>query len=240
MNKIKAVICDIEGTTTSISFVKDVLFKIAAEESKSFLMNNYDELKYLIDQLHNLALEEKFEIRNDTSSKVEHVNAVDHYIQHLIKTDRKVSMLKELQGKIWRHAYESNLIKGHVYDDVKRNFKKWTDKDLKIYIYSSGSVEAQKLIFGYSIAGDMCKYLSGYFDTRVGHKQEKKSYENILDNINLKGEEALFLSDIQNEVIADRNANISCILLDRPGNAALSEKVRSEFRVVKNFDEIEI
>lgn len=236
---IKAIICDIEGTTTSISFVKDILFKIAAEKSKIFLSENFDELKTIIDELYNLSLEDNFKLKHDSSNREKYVEAIDEYVQHLINTDRKGKPLKDLQGKIWRYAYENNLIKGHVYDDVAMNFKKWTEKGLKLYIYSSGSVEAQKLIFGYSLSGDLTPYLSGYFDTNVGLKQKAASYQNILDAIKLKGENVLFLSDIPNEVFAARTAKINSILLDRPGNASISEEIRAQFKVVKNFDEIE-
>lgn len=240
MENIKAIVCDIEGTTTSISFVKDVLFKIAGEKSQSYLRENFFELESLIAELDQLSKSDNYELKHDESDREKYIEAIDEYVQHLIKSDRKVKPLKELQGKIWKSAYEAGLIKGHVFCDVSVRFKKWVEKGLKIYIYSSGSVEAQKLIFGYSVAGDLCQHLSGYFDTTIGHKQDSASYQNILDSIKFNGEEVLFLSDIPNEVIAARAAKINCILLDRPGNAPLPQKIQEQFKVVKNFDEIEL
>lgn len=231
---VKAILCDIEGTTTSISFVKDVLFKIAAEECEGFLNENKDnaEIREIIDELFR-------ESGNDNKDCENKIEIVTQYVQQLIKADKKVKSLKLLQGKIWKNAYEKGLVKGHVYDDVPVNFQKWTEQGFKIYIYSSGSVEAQKLIFSYSSHGNLCNYLSGYFDTTVGHKQESTSYQNILNEIGFKGEDVLFLSDIPQELYAASSVGISCIILDRPNNPT---QITSEikFKVAKDFNEIEI
>lgn len=244
MINLKAVICDIEGTTTSISFVKDVLFTIASEKCQEFLMENYEdvEIKVIIEDLYQQSIMDETPILNYANEERDTiVKGVTKYVQQLIKSDRKIKALKALQGKIWTHFYGAGLIKGHVYDDVKENFIKWVAKGLKIYIYSSGSVEAQKLIFGYSTHGDLTEFLSGYFDTNVGHKQEAQSYQNILKAVNLKGEDVLFLSDIPNELIAADAVGINCIILDRPNNPTeLSEEITKKFKVTKTFNEIQI
>jgi enolase-phosphatase E1 len=235
---LKAILCDIEGTTTSISFVKDVLFKIASDECHNFLNANFDdpEIQKIIAELLKESGNENCE-----DSKEKKVQVTTDYVQQLIKADKKVKSLKLLQGKIWKNAYEKGLVKGHVYDDVLSNFKRWTEKGYKIFIYSSGSVEAQKLIFSYSTHGNLCEYLSGYFDTNVGHKQEEASYQNILNEIGLKGEEVLFLSDIPAELDAAFSVSISCILLDRPNNPTkITNEIKQKFKVAKDFDEIEI
>lgn len=243
MENIKAIICDIEGTTTSISFVKDVLFKIAAEQCQEYLKTNFNnaEIQEIIKELCQQSIIDGTAIETNENDRQNYIESVNDYIQQLIKSDRKIKALKSLQGKIWREAYKSGIIKGHVFEDVKENFEKWTEKGLRIYIYSSGSVQAQKLIFRYSTSGDLCEYISGYFDTNFGHKQEASSYQSILKSIELKGENALFLSDIPNEVIAADAVKIKCIILDRPNNPTeLSEEIRKKFKVVKNFNEIEI
>lgn len=240
--KLKAIICDIEGTTTNVSFVKNILFNIASEKCQEFLMENFAdaEIKEIIDGLYQQSVADEIPILKHVDSE-KFIEDVTKYVKELIKSDRKIKALKLLQGKIWSNAYESGLIKGHVFDDVKENFMKWIEKGLKIYIYSSGSVEAQKLIFGYSTHGDLNVFLSGYFDTNVGHKQEAPSYQNILDAIELKGENVLFLSDIPNEVIAADAVGINCIILDRPNNPIeLSEEIRKKFKVIKTFNEIHI
>lgn len=239
---MESIICDIEGTTTSISFVKDVLFKIASEKCQEYLTVHFDEVEIqeIIEELYQHSIADGRAI-NKNDDKLKYVEAINDYVQNLIKNDRKVKPLKQLQGKIWKDSYQAGIIKGHVYDDVKENFDKWTKKGLKIYIYSSGSVEAQKLIFGFSTHGNLCEYLSGYFDTTIGHKQESTSYQNILDAIQLKGEKVLFLSDIPNEVIAANAVGINCIILDRPNNpTTLSAELRAKFKVVNTFNEIEI
>jgi enolase-phosphatase E1 len=233
---IKAILCDIEGTTTSISFVKDVLFKIAADQCENFLKDNFDkaEIKEIIDDLYR----ESGSNDKDCENKIE---IVTKYVQQLIKADKKVKALKLLQGKIWKNAYEKGLIQGHVYDDVPVNFKKWTEQGLKIYIYSSGSVQAQELIFTFSSHGNLIKYLSGYFDTNVGHKQESVSYQNILNEIGFKAEDVLFLSDIPQEIFAASSVGISCIILDRPNNPTeITNEIKEKFKVAKDFDAIEI
>lgn len=133
------------------------------------------------------------------------------------------------------------IILGHLYEDVPLNFKKWVEGGLKIYIYSSGSVEAQKLLFGHSEYGDMRSYISGHFDTNIGLKQDVQSYKNIVKELNEKPEDILFLSDIPNEVIAACDAGMKAIIIDRPNNPTeLGEEVRKRFAIVKAFDEIDV
>lgn len=152
--------------------------------------------------------------------------------------DRKSTELKQLQGLIWKKAYEDSVVKGHVYDDVARNFEEWTTLGHKLYIYSSGSVAAQKLIFKYSIAGDLQKYISGYYDTTIGSKVSEQSYLNILNDIGARGDEVLFLSDMVLEVQAAHNVGINVIVLDRKDSPTLSHDTRKRFKVLQTFDEI--
>jgi enolase-phosphatase E1 len=234
---ITAIICDIEGTTTSISFVKDILFPHAYENCEKFLDDHYDEpeIQEILTDLANL--EGSHIVKSD--DKIVNIKNFTKLIQTLIAEDKKVKPLKQLQGKIWKQAFESHAIKGHVYEDVARNFQKWTESGIKIFIYSSGSVEAQKLLFGHSQDGDLTKYLSGYFDTNVGHKQEQASYENILREIKVDAGRVLFLSDIYGEVEAASEAGINCIILVRPGNYALTSAEQEKFTQTPNFDSIQ-
>lgn len=130
---------------------------------------------------------------------------------------------------------------GHLYEDVPRNFKKWVDDGRKIFIYSSGSVEAQKLLFANSEHGNMLEFISGHFDTNVGHKQESQSYKNIVDELKGPAGNILFLSDIPNEVSAAEEAGMKVVILDRPNNPTeLNSEIRKRFKIVNTFDEIEI
>lgn len=229
------------GTTTSISFVKDVLFTYAYRNCAKYLENNYgdDETQAIISELvkQSEADGKKIQI---TDSKSSNIQLITDYVRELITKDVKVKPLKELQGKIWRQAYESSEIHGHVFDDVLKNFQKWTSMGIKIFIYSSGSVEAQKLLFSHSKDGDLTQYLSGYFDTSIGGKTEARSYTNILNVIDLKGENVLFLSDILGEVFAAKSAGIYCHVLMRPGNKPITNDEVNCFKMVNNFDEIQV
>ncbi|CRK97600.1 CLUMA_CG010986, isoform A [Clunio marinus] len=237
---VKFILIDIEGTTTDIAFVKDVLFPYASDNCKEFLNKLFDEpdVKEIVRDLCKLSEEDGNPIQKSTN-KHEFINSIVDNVKNQIKADRKTKELKNLQGKIWKEAFESGAIKGHLYDDVPRNFEKWVNQGFELYIYSSGSVEAQKLLFKYSKYGNMLKYLSGHFDTNVGHKQETQSYKNITKELQAKAEEILFLSDIPNEVIAAEEAGMKVTILDRPNNPLiLSQDNRKNFQVVQNFDEI--
>lgn len=241
----KSIICDIEGTTTSISFVKDTLFPYALKNVEDYLKKNWNEdaTKTVVAALREQAEEDK-------KAEVEGVVSIpagdsEDIIADIVKNvewqmsqDRKTGSLKTLQGLVWATGYKDGTIKGHVYDDVQKSFEKWTECGRKIYIYSSGSVDAQKLLFENSEQGDLLKYLAGHYDTKIGAKREKDSYESILKNIEVTAEEALFLTDVFAEAKAANEAGLNVVLLDRPGNTELSEDERKEFPVIKTFTDL--
>jgi enolase-phosphatase E1 len=135
-------------------------------------------------------------------------------LERWIDEDRKVTPLKSIQGLIWRKGYEAGELKGHVYPDAPACLRQWHQRGLKLYVYSSGSVEAQKLIFGHTEYGDLTPLFSGYFDTRVGAKKEAQSYKTILLDTGLSGGDMLFLSDVGEELDAARAAGMkTCQLL---------------------------
>lgn len=238
-NDIKALLLDIEGTTSDILFVKNVLFPYARDNCRSFLYQYFDdpEIRKIVDDLVTLSeLDGRPIITSD--NREEFIDSIVSNVHWQISEDRKTRELKNLQGKIWKIAFESGEICGHVYEDVPRKLKEWTDKNLKVYIYSSGSVEAQKLLFGHSEYGNLLEFLSGHFDTNVGHKQEVKSYQNIAEAINLPAEQILFLSDIPNEIIAANSAGMMTTILIRPNNAEISDEIKSQYKTAINFDEI--
>ena len=164
-------------------------------------------------------------------------NNLDVITQQLIQwidEDKKITPLKALQGMIWKAGYETGDFKGHVYEDVKSNLVKWHDAELKIYVYSSGSVEAQKLIFGYSEEGDLTELFSGYFDTQIGNKREASSYKNIIAKIGVNANEILFLSDIEEELDAAREAGINTLQVVREDTVpSLKHPVARNFNDIK-------
>ena len=189
----KAVLCDIEGTTTSLSFAHDVLCPLSRKEMPAFVRDHWNDpaLRPIFDRLGKQSPEEVIE-----------------QLQSWIDADKKEGTLKEIQGKIWRKSFEEGAIRAHVYPDVPRKWKEWKARRIRIYIFSSGSVEAQKLLFRYSEAGDLTPLLDGYFDTTMGPKKEAESYIKIAKTTGLKPVEILFLSDVSAELDAAREAGM--------------------------------
>ncbi|XP_074659909.1 enolase-phosphatase E1-like [Tubulanus polymorphus] len=244
---VKVVLLDIEGTTTPITFVKEKLFPYVKENVEEYLNTHYDEdechedIKVLREQ----ALKDEKEevegvvtIPNKDSEKDEIIKKAVENILWQMSLDRKTTGLKQLQGHIWRHAYKSGNIKSPVYEDVSDAMKKLTKTDRKVYIYSSGSVEAQKLIYRYSDQGDLTEYLSGHFDTKIGAKGDKESYTKIVEEIDCKPEEALFLTDIPKECKAALEAGLKACVVIRPGNAELTEDEKKTYNQISSFAEL--
>ncbi|NOT80966.1 MAG: acireductone synthase [Bacteriovoracaceae bacterium] len=206
---MKFILTDIEGTTTSISFVHDELFPYSKERMSEFLKQNYEKPEVIkcIDQVKDTVLNEQ----NKMMTNIE----VSEQLIEWINLDRKHPALKELQGLIWEKGYESGEIKGHVYEDVMPALKKWKDNGITLAIYSSGSVKAQKLLFQYSTKGNLLSFFSHQFDTAVGNKREVSSYKKIATELNCLASDILFLSDIKEELDAAREAGMKTIQLVR-------------------------
>ncbi len=226
---IKYILTDIEGTTTDISFVHKILFPYAAQKLPNFVRAHATELVVAecILETQQTLLEEK-----DEDADVEQVIEV---LLNWIQEDRKHVALKKLQGMIWREGYETGAFKGHVYPDVVPQLENWRMQGTRIGIYSSGSVEAQKLLFGCSEYGDLTYLFNHYFDTKVGHKKEVESYQNIAITLKLQPNQILFLSDVEAELDAAKEAGIQTVQLVREGTQT-SQKHNS----VKNFEEIKV
>ena len=224
---MKYILTDIEGTTTSISFVHEVLFPFSKDRLKTFVNLHLDkkEIQEIITQTKKTVLEEK---REDISTE----EACD-YLLHCIKTDRKHSALKNLQGLIWEEGYNSGEIKGHIYEDVPKALQKWKEAGLLMGVYSSGSVKAQHLIFEYSEKGNLRPYFSNHFDTKVGHKRERESYDTIAIKLELNPAEILFLSDIKEELDAARSAGMKTTQLIRKDDVIIGDHP-----VARNFTEV--
>ncbi len=210
--KYKALLTDIEGTTTSIHFVHDELFPLAKRELPDFLHRHSEQV---IPQLENL----REKIARDTKRAIEsvHTDDVIALLLSYIAQDKKDTDLKVIQGKIWRHAYESEKVKGHLYEEVPGALKKLHARSIILAVYSSGSVEAQQLLFKYSTAGDLSSLFSHYFDTKIGMKKEKESYERIARFMEIEPHDILFLSDVEAELDAAAEAGFQALQVIRPG-----------------------
>ena len=221
---IRAIVTDIEGTTSAISFVHDVLFPYATRELPAFVRDNEgitDVAELLDDARH-----EAGEPGADTERVIEILLA-------WIAEDRKATPLKALQGHVWRHGYERGDFTGHVYDDAADRLRRWSVSGLALYVYSSGSTGAQKLLFGYSDAGDLRPLFSGYFDTRIGHKKDAESYLRITREIGIPADEILFLSDVAEELDAARDAGMQTCQLVRDDGVSIGSHP-----IARDFDEV--
>lgn len=203
---IKAIVTDIEGTTTPIAFVHEVLFPYARERLAVFCAEHQR------DPMVAAALEAVRAEEGKPSLTLDETVAV---LFRWMDEDRKAGPLKTLQGMIWKAGYMEGVLKGQVYEDAAALLLCWQSQDRKLYVYSSGSVAAQKLIFGYSDKGDLRPLFSGYFDTAVGPKVSAESYAAIARAIDLPPAEILFLTDAPAEVAAARAAGLRVARIDR-------------------------
>lgn len=220
---IKAVLTDIEGTTSAVSFVYDVLFPYARKALPGFIEAH----QARPDVAKHLAA-----VRTEAGEPCASVSRIGDILLGWMAEDRKATALKALQGMVWQQGYEAGELKGHVYPDAVTALRHWHDQGYALYVYSSGSIQAQKLIFGCSEAGDLTGLFSGYFDTTSGPKREATSYERIAGAIGLPAHQVVFLSDVVQELDAAGQAGMqTCgIARDNPMNA--------QHTVVSSFSEI--
>ncbi|KAL9444070.1 hypothetical protein AB3S75_017281 [Citrus x aurantiifolia] len=242
----RCIVLDIEGITTPISFVSEVLSPYARDNVGKHLSVTYDtaetqdDIKLLRSQVEDdlkQGVAGAVPIPPRDAGKEEVIAALVANVDAMIKADRKITALKQLQGHIWRTGFESNELEGEVFDDVPEALEKWHSLGTKVYIYSSGSRLAQRLIFGNSNYGDLRKYLSGFFDTAVGNKRETRSYVEITNSLGVdKPSEILFVTDVYQEATAAKAAGLEVVISIRPGNGPLPEN--HGFKTINSFAEI--
>lgn len=220
-----AILLDIEGTTTPVEFVYEVLFPFARLHVGEFLQQRYqsDAVRADINAL-------KAELRADAESghgppdwradsDESEAESATRYVYWLMDQDRKSSALKSLQGKIWEGGYMSGRLRGQVYPDVLPAFARWRGQGRAIHIFSSGSVLAQKLLFAHTTEGDLTNHIGGYFDIiTAGAKTSAASYKSISTKIGSHASEVLFVSDVAAELDAARDAGMQTLLCVRSGS----------------------
>lgn len=209
---IKAILTDIEGTTSAVSFVFDVLFPYAATHLPDFVRQHATRAD-VAEQLQA--------VRQDSGETAADVERVIEILLGWIAEDRKATPLKALQGMVWEQGYQAGQLKGHVYPDAVEALQRWHQQGYELYVYSSGSIQAQKLIFGCSDAGDLSGLFSGYFDTTSGPKREEQSYRRISQAMACPAAQVLFLSDIVQELDAAKAAGMATCGLVRDGGELL-------------------
>jgi enolase-phosphatase E1 len=197
----RAILTDIEGTTSSIAFVAETLFPYARDHLPAYVAAHEAELAPIL-----------ADVPGDPVAT----------LLAWIDEDRKATSLKEIQGRIWAEGYAAGAFRGHVYADAAAALRRWHAEGIGLYVYSSGSIAAQKLIFGHSDQGDLTPLFSGWFDTTSGAKREAASYARIAEAIGLPPGEILFLSDVTAETDAAESAGLRTCLVSRDGGPGIA------------------
>ena len=224
---IRAIVTDIEGTTTSLAFVQDVLFPYADQNMERFIREHASETE-VAEQIAAVCAEA------GNGLQASDLEGVIQQLRAWIAADQKITPLKTLQGMLWEHGYRQGDFTGHVYPDAAEYLRRWHAEGIRLYVYSSGSVHAQKLLFGYSDAGDLTPLFSDYFDTRIGHKREVSAYQHIVSSIGLPAPDILFLSDIHAELDAAAAAGMQtcCLIRENQSQEGLQHRWATRFDAI--------
>jgi enolase-phosphatase E1 len=226
---MRYILTDIEGTTSSVSFVYDGLYPYFMQNIRSFLAIHSSRTDLLgpVADVRDTVLREEAKLipQEDVAST----------LIEWTENDRKHGALKAIQGAVWRLAYEKGEIRGHIYEDVPPALERWKQSGLSMGVYSSGSVEAQKLIFAFSVLGDLEHFFSDHFDTGTGPKREAPSYSKIRQKLGIPADEILFLSDTEAELDAAGKAGFFTTQLVREGT-----RPGKRHRVAHDFSEIQL
>jgi len=226
LDGIHWILTDIEGTTTEVSFVYDILFPYFRSHMDEWKTMDSDQMNQVLEQTRVLVLEEQ-------SINLSNKEAIFDQLRQWSIEDRKVTPLKTFQGMVWEQGFKSGAIKGHMYPDVKPALERWAKMGMKLAIFSSGSIAAQKQLFGFSTEGDLTPYFSAYFDTTTGMKRDEQTYHLIAQQLHTSANSVLFLSDIPQELEAANAAGMRTLQLVRPGTQANWSSCVSDFSEIQ-------
>lgn len=239
---IQTVVLDIEGTTTPITFVYDVLFPFARSALRSYLRDHLDAPE-LREPLRRLQEEWTQDTERGAAPPAWHddprdqrIASIAAYAEWLMDRDRKAIGLKALQGRIWAAGYQDGVLRGEVFPDVPAAFARWRAAGILIAIFSSGSVLAQQMLFRTSTLGDLTGWIGAFFDTSVGPKISPDSYRRIATTLRCPPERMLFISDTAAELEAARAAGWAALMCRRPGHRALPG---ADFATVEDFSQVD-
>ena len=243
----QGILLDIEGTTSSVSFVYDVMFPYVRKHLTFEVLTNWMEPEYLaaFEAVARDAGHGSFDawLATQQLTRDNALRGSQLVCQEVIRqmdADAKATGLKQLQGLIWKSGFESGELQAHVYDDVPPALAAWNAAGKDVRIYSSGSVQAQKLFFGHTIAGDLLPRFRGHYDTTTGPKKEAESYRKIAAAFGLRPAEILFLSDVVAELDAAREAGLATLLVVRPGNATGQKSTGEAHAQIADFSQIDV
>ncbi len=239
--RVRVILLDIEGTTTSVDFVYQALFPYARQHVEEFLGSHRGDAS-VNENIEQLRAGQASDAQQGLAPPVWQEDSVERrfesavrYVEWLMDRDRKSTALKMLQGRIWEAGYRARQLRGEVYADVPPAFSRWRRQRREICIFSSGSALAQKLLFQTTPAGDLTRFITAYFDTTIGTKREAESYHRIAAARGRPPREILFISDAVEELDAARQAGMQTILCVRPGRARLK---REDHATVETFDPV--
>lgn len=241
----RTLLLDIEGTTSSVSYVFDVLFPYARTRLRSFLADNWDDES--VAQARRLIARDAgwptdfgaaVPVAGPAPAAATQLDDLVAHLEQLMDADSKSTGLKELQGLIWRDGFLSGALTAHVYPDVPGALERWTAAGKRVCIFSSGSIGAQRLFMAHTVAGDLTRYFVGHYDTTIGPKRAAASYAAIAADLGDDPRQILFVSDIAAELEAAAAAGMQTALAMRPGNAPQSADYRH--RVIESFDQITV
>ncbi|MEZ6096242.1 MAG: acireductone synthase [Pirellulaceae bacterium] len=234
----RAVVLDIEGTTSSIHFVTDTMFPYVREHLAEFLHSHgsQGDVVEVATLIQSEAKEAGWQDDHQETSP-EHANLISA-VHFLMDRDSKTTGLKKLQGMIWKDGFESHQMVAHVYNEVPECLNAWKSQGLDLRIYSSGSIAAQKLFFGHTTAGNLLSLFSHHYDTTTGMKREVGSYQAIVSDIGIPASDVVFVSDVVEELDAASAAGLQCVLSVRPGNPP--QRADHNFPAIESFKQIEL
>ena len=236
----RGILLDIEGTTSSISFVYDVMFPYVRDNVESYLESDWDDpaLQACLPLLASDLGKESSRHWLDGLTADQQRSEIVRAVIGLMDADVKATGLKQLQGLIWKNGFHRCQLVAHLFDDVPEAVRSWTETGIDVRIYSSGSIQAQKLFFGHTVAGNLLDLFSGHYDTTTGPKKKAASYQNIAADYECEPREILFISDVVEELDAAKSAGLQGVLSLRPGNKPTPEN--HGFPTIESFDEIKL
>ena len=240
---ITHLLLDIEGTTCPVSFVNEVLFPYARESLPNFLMEHKEDqaigdiLKTAEQEWDADLTPESVKLRRSTKNQNLHSrDAIRIYLEHLINIDRKSTVLKDLQGKIWWDGYQRGEITSQLFHETTESLRRWHNRKLSLSVYSSGSIQAQKLLYRHTPDGNLEHLFDHWFDTHTGNKKEADSYRNIVTKINAASSNILYISDNTDECDAAQASGMNTLFSLRDGNPDQDPRGH---RVIKSLNDVD-
>jgi enolase-phosphatase E1 len=244
MPAIRGILLDIEGTTSSISFVYDMMFPYVREHLDSYLSEHWGEpdlqeslATLLAEYGEHQGSENWLAEFDDTVTPADLQAAHVKNVNRLMDSDVKAPGLKKLQGMIWEKGFKSGEMVAHLFDDVEPALKRWTEAGIDLRIYSSGSIQAQKLFFGHTVKGDLLPCLTRHYDRSYGPKHDRTSYHMIASDYGVPANRVLFVSDVVAELDAANEARMQVALSVRPGNKPVENP--NGYPVIESFDQLD-